>query len=183
MRSSILVKTDTQTNDTHMHRSKSYACREPALADNDYALVHDPLYKVWHWYLSLFSDAAFIAGIRVSKITGTFHFDKAILNPGSHFKPSDDSYVVPYDGLYQFTVAYWSYRDAEPKFYLKVDGVKVAYMRNYANTDHENSLILTRNLHLVTGEVITIDVTYSKALLGAHGGYESWFTGHLIYAD
>ena len=133
----------------------------------------------------LFPDAAFIAVISHHHKIYPYHFDVPILNPGSHFKPSINSYVTPYDGLYQFTVAFRSYEDEEPKFYLMVDGIKVAYMRNYDNehNDHRNSLILTRNLHLFTGQVITIEVQYNDALLGVYGGYSSWFTGHLIYAD
>ncbi len=128
-----------------------------------------------------FSDAAFIAEIGGSSaVTGTFWFNDPILNPGGHFKPSDGSYVVPCDGLYQFTVAFQSITDAEPKFNLKVDGITKAYIKNFDNIDHENSLILTRNLHLLTAQVITIDVS---GLDGVYAVYESWFTGHLIYAD
>ena len=107
------------------------------------------------------------------------------MNLGGHFKPSDGSYVVPYSGLYQFTVAFESKDDDRPKFYLQVDGATVAYMRNYdtPSSGHENSLILTRNLHLLTGQIITIEVQYDSALLDAYGEYSSWFTGHLIYAD
>ncbi len=59
-------------------------------------------------------------------------------------------------------------------------------MRNYDGADHSNSLIMTRNLHLLAGQVITIDVSEINGVYGEQSGqdgYYSWFTGHLIYAD
>ena len=60
-------------------------------------------------------------------------------------------------------------------------------MRNYDGTNYENSLILTRNLHLQVGQVVSVDVTDIESVYGsshyAAKGYESWFTGHLLYAD
>ena len=123
----------------------------------------------------------------------------AILNPGGYFHVSDGSYHVPYPGLYQFTITFCSYTDVGPKFFLLVDGVYTAYMRNYDGVDWENSIIMTRNLHLQANQVITVDVSDIDGVYGEGGGadanykddesgnkingYYSWFTGHLIYAD
>ncbi len=134
-----------------------------------------------------FSEAAFIAGISGHSTTLPYHFDVAILNPGGHFDPSDASYHVPYDGLYQFTISISSYTDAKPKFFLKVDGVFVASTKNYDDIDHENSLSLTRNLLLEAGQVVKLDVSEINGVYGQSGGgvdgVLSWFTGHLIYPD
>ena len=88
----------------------------------------------------------------------------------------------PYPGLYQFTIALEVYTEPEPELYMSVDGTRVAYMANWDDTDYDNSLILTRNLHLHAGQVVTVDAFGVGGVWGDGGKY-SWFTGHLIYAD
>ncbi len=139
------------------------------------------------WSFKMISDAAFIAGIDIEETTGSFHFDKAIWNPGGHFNSSEGSYHIPFKGMYQFTITLRAHNDFSPKFRLFVDGSRVAYMRNYDNDHDDNSLIMTRNLHLETGQVITVDVSDMNGVRGEYSdgkaGYYSWFQGHLIYAD
>ncbi len=134
----------------------------------------------------MISDVAFIAGIADYQRDEPYHFDVAILNQGGHFNPDDGSYIAPYSGLYQFTVAFES-DEATPKFNLAVDNIQVAYARNFDDTDFDNSLILTRNLHLNAGQKVTLNVAEIDAVYGesntGQDGYYSWFTGHLIYID
>ncbi len=129
-----------------------------------------------------------MAGISGYQVAEPYHFNVAILNPGGHFKPNDGSYVVPYRGLYSFTIAIEAHDDVRPKFYLQVDGDEVAYMKNYDDgTEKDNSLIMTRNLYLNAGQVITIDASNIDGVQGESGwgepAYYSWFQGHLIYVD
>ena len=50
----------------------------------------------------------------------------------------------------------------------------------------KNSITLVKNLHVKAGQLVDIDL---EDIDGAYGsfngnyGYESWFTGSLIYAD
>ena len=105
--------------------------------------LHFFVYTCKHHFL-YFPDAAFIAGIAADPTSGNYHFDVPILNPGGHSDPSGGNYTIPYNGLYQFTIAFECYTDLQPKFYLLVDGTSVAYMKNFDDT-YENSLIMTRN--------------------------------------
>ena len=133
-----------------------------------------------------FVDAGFIAGIKGTNVPGPFHFDEEILNPGGHFFASDGSYVVPYPGLYQFTIAFKGRNDEELKIYLEVDGAVKGYAKHEDGTVDSNSVMLTTNLHLEAGQVITVDVHEINGVYGEKDGIPgsySWFTGHLIYAD
>ena len=69
-----------------------------------------------------------------------------------------------------------------PIFRLRVDGSSVAFMRNSDNWEDDNSIIMTRNLHLEEGQVVSLDLSQMTHVWG-NSGYESWFTGHLIYSD
>ncbi len=91
-------------------------------------------------------------------------------------------YTVPYDGLYQFTVAFQAHGDKNPMFYLEVDDVLVAFIGNNDDINGYNSVIMTRNLHLAAGQRVTLDLQYMDGVWG-NDGFESWFSGHLIYSD
>ena len=93
------------------------------------------------------ADAAFIAGISGNSATYPFVFDLEVLNSGNHFDTTQGRYVVPYDGLYQFTVAFQAYDDTDLSFILEVDNEDVAFIKHFDNTQGRNSVIMTRNLH------------------------------------
>ena len=128
----------------------------------------------------VFTDAAFIAGISASYITQFFVFDVAILNPGNHYSVSSGQYRTPYKGLYQFTIAFQCRGHKTPAFNLKVDGVAKAFVRNNDDVEQGNSITMTRNIHLEVGQVVSVDVSQMGTVYG-NSGYDSWFTGHLIY--
>ena len=71
---------------------------------------------------------------------------------------------------------------ADLSFILEVNNEDVAFIKNFDNTQGRNSVIMTRNLHLLAGQVVTL-VLSQMDKVWANDGYESWFTGHLIYAD
>ncbi len=72
-------------------------------------------------------------------------------------------------------------------------------MRHVDNDEDDNSLIMTRNLRLQAGQIVSIDLSGIDGVYGQGGGadenykdsdssnridgYYSWFTGHLIYAE
>ncbi len=105
-----------------------------------------------------------------------------ILNDGNHYNATTGEYVVPYDGLYQFTVAFQAVGDKILKFTLMVNGTGVAYMGNEYKDHEDKSVIMTRNLYLYEDDVVSLDVEEMDKVYG-NEGFESWFTGHLIYAD
>ncbi len=93
------------------------------------------------------------------------------------------SYKVPYDGLYEITVVFQAYNDRDIHIELMVDGNKAAFIMNSDDAKSMNSLVLTRNLYLSSGQVVSVDASaMSNAYGSSHGiiGYESWFSGQLI---
>ncbi len=108
------------------------------------------------------------------------------MNPGNHFDPDKGSYKVPYSGLYHFTVVMQAYDDSDIHIRLVVDGKNVAYAGNPDYTKNQNTVVLTRNLHLSAGQVVSVDTHQMSSVYGSSYsmlGYESWFSGDLIYPD
>ncbi len=70
-------------------------------------------------------------------------------------------------------------------FKLMVDGQDVAYMRNAdrgPDPIYQNSITMTRNLHLERGQVVTLDLSFMERVVGKEG-LTSWFSGHLVYSN
>ncbi len=85
-----------------------------------------------------------------------------------------------------FTVAYQAKEDNNIRIHLMVDGNPIAYIKNLDDAKESNSLILTRNLYLIAGQVVSVDaseISKVQASSGGSIGYRSWFSGHLIYSD
>ncbi len=71
-------------------------------------------------------------------------------------------------------------------FSLTVDGIDKAHARHDDNTEGQNSISLNRIMHLNAGQRIGCNPHQMNSVYGSHNGnlgFNSWFTGFLIYAD
>ena len=71
-------------------------------------------------------------------------------------------------------------------FRIKIDGTAAGFIKSFDNTFDENSIIVTKNFHLMAGQVVTSDYSDMNSICASYGGiigYESWFSAHLIMPD
>ncbi len=69
---------------------------------------------------------------------------------------------------------------------MRVNGNDTAFIENSDNAKIDNSLVLTRNLYLSSGQVVSVDAGAISSVYASSReiiGYESWFSGHLIYSE
>ncbi len=95
-------------------------------------------------------------------------------------------YHVPYDGLYQVTIAHQGNNDNDLVFRIRIDGVKSGFCKNSDSNEGGNTVICTHNFHLLAGQVVKSDYDdMDSVYASSHGviGYESWFSVHLILPD
>ena len=137
-----------------------------------------------------YSDTTFFAGIEVDFETPAdpIDFDDDRINPGGHYDASTGIYTVPLDGTYEFNVQIESYSDFNNDwgFWVLVDGIEVTFSRHDASgsTDNDENVSLSSTvlLNLTSGQEVWVK-TDVNVLYGTVVGLNSWFSGHIIYAE
>ncbi len=95
-------------------------------------------------------------------------------------------YRVPYGGLYQITITHQAYEDYKIYFHILIDGAQVAFTQQDDFSRGSNSISMTKNFHLVAGQVVKSDYAGMDSIyVSSDGilGFESWFSVHLIVPD
>ncbi len=109
-------------------------------------------------------------------------FDAEKYDYSNNYNTATGVYTVPYSGLYLIHARVYG-MDKSASHYIRVDGDDVTYTYEYDPDDIWQTGSTSIVLHLVAGQKVTVDPTFSGTIWGYTGDMRTTFGATLLYVD